>query len=152
MLPLWIQWPQAILILAISLLGAWIAYKQVRIATAKLNLDLYDRRFKVFEAARNLVSQVMREAHVGLGNIGAFNLGVADATFLFESDVEDYLTALRKKAIALHTKAEQLRGMEGPSERRNALVDQIADLEMDFSIEYERMVEVFKPYLKLGNI
>jgi hypothetical protein len=25
--------------------------KQVRITTAKLNLDLYDRRFKVFEAA-----------------------------------------------------------------------------------------------------
>lgn len=152
MLPLWIQWPQAILILGISLLGAWIAYKQVRIATAKLNLELYDRRFKVFEAARNLVSQVMREAHVGLGNISAFNLGVADATFLFDSDVEGYLTALRKKAIALHTKGEQLRGMEEPSERRNALVDQIADLEMDFSIEYERMVQVFKPYLKLGNI
>jgi hypothetical protein len=152
MLPLWIQWPQAILILCISCLGAWIAYKQVRIATVKLNLDLYDRRFKVFEAARNLVSHVMRDAHVGLGNISAFNLAVADATFLFESEVVNYLAALRKKAIALRTKAEQLKGMEEPGERRNALVDQIADLEMDFSVEYERMVEVFKPYLKLGNI
>src|ERR1700722_10009434 len=104
MLPLWVQWPQAILVLVLSCLGAWIAYKQVRIATAKLNLDLYDRRFKVFEAAKNLVSQVMREAHVGRGNISTFNLGVADATFLFEPDIENYLTALRKKAVALHVK------------------------------------------------
>jgi hypothetical protein len=29
--------------------------KQVRITTAKLNLDLYDRRFKVFEAARTVL-------------------------------------------------------------------------------------------------
>lgn len=56
------------------------------------------------------------------------------------------------KAIALHTKTEQLRGMDEPNERRNPLVDQLADLEMDFSTEYQRMVEVFKPYLKLGNI
>jgi hypothetical protein len=151
-LPWWMQWGQALGVIAISGLGAWIAFKQVRIATAKLNLDLYDRRFKVFEAARSLITQVMREAHVGLKDIRSFSLGVADATFLFESDVERYLTALRKKAIALRTKVEQLRGMEEPSERRNALVDQIAELEMDFSVEYEKMIEAFKPYLKLGNI
>ena len=138
--------------IAISCLGSLIAYKQIRIASAKLNLDLYDRRFKVFETARNLVSHVMREAHVGLNNIGDFNLGVADVTFLFGSDVEVYLTALRKKAIALRTKVEQLRGIEEPSERRNPLVDQIADLEMALSVEYEQMVEVFRPYLKLDNI
>jgi len=34
-------------VIAISGLGAWIAFKQVKIATAKLNLDLYDRRFKI---------------------------------------------------------------------------------------------------------
>jgi hypothetical protein len=151
-LPWWMQWGQALGVIAISGLGAWIAFKQVKIATAKLNLDLYDRRFKVFEAVRNLITQVMREAHVRLEDIRSFNLGVADATFLFESDVENYLTALRKKTIALRTKVEQLRGMEEPNDRRNALVDQIAGLEMDLSVEYEKMIEVFKPYLRLGNI
>jgi hypothetical protein len=85
MLPLWVQWPQAILILLISRLGSWIAYKQVRIATAKLNLDLYDRRFKVFEAARNVVAEILREGNYNIDNVNKFNLGVADAIFLFES-------------------------------------------------------------------
>jgi hypothetical protein len=151
-LPWWMQWGQALGVIAVSGLGAWIAFKQVKIATAKLNLDLYDRRFKVFEAARDLVTHVMREAQVGLGDIRSFNFGVADATFLFDTDVESYLATLRKKAIALRTKVEQLRGMDEPGERRNRLADQIAELEMDFSAEYERIVEIFKPYLKLGNI
>jgi hypothetical protein len=64
MLPLWIQWPQAILILLISCLGSWIAYKQVRIATAKLNLDLYDRRFKVFDAARKFANIGLWDADI----------------------------------------------------------------------------------------
>jgi hypothetical protein len=68
-LPWWMQWGQALGVIAISGLGAWIAFKQVKIATAKLNLDLYDRRFKAFEGARTLVTQVMREAHVGLEDI-----------------------------------------------------------------------------------
>ncbi len=84
MLPLWVQWSQALLILFISGLGAWIAYKQVRIAAAKLNLDLYDKRFEVFEAARELVAHVLREANIGTSEIIVFGIGVADAVFLFE--------------------------------------------------------------------
>jgi len=69
-----------------------------------------------------------------------------------ERDERSITKALRKKAVALHAKGEQLLGMEEPSDRRNKLVDEVAELEMDFALEYERMVEVFKPYLKLGNV
>jgi hypothetical protein len=151
-LPWWMQWAQAIGVGVISGLGAWIALKQSRIATAKLNLDLYDRRFKVFEGARTLVAKILQEGRPASESILQFNIKVADATFLFESDVERYLVALRKKATSLHAKGEQLRAMDEPGERRNQLVDEIASLEMDFSVEYERMVAVFKPYLNLGNI
>jgi hypothetical protein len=152
MLPLWVQWAQAILILVISGLGAWIAYKQVQIATAKLNLDLYDKRFEVFEAARNLVVHVLQEGRVDLHEINRFNVGVLDAVFLFEEDVVSYLEHLRKRAIALRTKTEQLRVLGERDPRRDALIDGIADLEGKFADEYARLVNAFKRDLKLGNI
>jgi hypothetical protein len=152
MLPLWVQSLQALLILFISGLGAWIAYKPVRIATAKLNLDLYDKRFKVFDAARNLVVHVLQEGRVDAHEIIRFNVGVLDAVFLFEADVVNYLDHLRERALALRTKTEQLRALDDQDPRRDALIDGIADLETKFAVEHQRLIEAFKRYLQLGNI
>jgi hypothetical protein len=60
-LPWWMQWAQAIALIVISCLGSWIAYKQARIAAAKLNFDLYQKRFDVFEGARRLVTVTMQD-------------------------------------------------------------------------------------------
>jgi hypothetical protein len=150
-LPWWMLWIQALGVIALSGIGAFIAYKQVRIATEKLNLDLYDRRFKVFDGARNLISKILQEGKPPIASIRLFDLNVADATFLFNAEVEKYLGSLRRRAVTLHTKTEQIREMDA-GEQRNKLVDEIAELEMVFSVEYEKMVEFFRPYLKLGNI
>lgn len=152
LLPVWVQWCQALLLLVISGLGAWIAYKQVRIATAKLNLDLYDKRFKVFEAARDFVVKVLQHADVENNDFPIFNIGVADAVFLFDGDVNEYLTGLRKSVAALHAMNSQLSAMNADDANRGALVDRIHELNIKFMTEYERLVTTFKPYLKLGNI
>jgi|SRR5580704_12466543 hypothetical protein len=152
MLPLWVQWIQAILLLIISCIGAWIAFRQAKIATAKLNLDLYEKRFDVFDAARTLVAKFLRDANINTEDIITFNIGVAEAIFLFEPEVKNYLDELRKKAAALHTKTEQLRALSDKDRRRDRLIDEIANLEQDFATEYERLIAVFKPYLKLGAI
>src|SRR5713226_869539 len=96
-LPWWMQWAQVIGVACISGLGAWIAYRQSRIATAKLNLDLYDRRFKVFEAARTCLVFALQKADVTQEVMNTFHLGVADAIFLFDKDIEDYLEKFRKQ-------------------------------------------------------
>src|ERR1700688_2668504 len=140
MLPLWVQWMQAVLLLVISCLGAWIAYRQAKISAAKLNLDLYDKRFEVFEAARDLVAKFLREANINTEDIITFNIGVAEALFLFEPEVKNYLDELRKKAAALHTKTEQLRALSESDKRRDRLIDEIADIEQDFATEYERLI------------
>jgi hypothetical protein len=110
-LPWWMQWVQAIGVAVISGAGVFIAYRQSKIATAKLNLDLYDRRFKIFDAARNLVSEILQEGKPVISSITLFNIRVADTTFLFNADVEEYLTALRKKVISLHAKNTRLSGI-----------------------------------------
>jgi hypothetical protein len=149
-LPWWMQWGQVIGVAAISGLGAWIAYKQARIATAKLNLDLYDRRFKVFEAAKAFLSAFLTEGKFTPEELTKFTAGTSEAVFLFGEDVPRYLDNLRKKAFT-HRKMER-ESKRAPDDKLGQLVDRLALMETEMSEEIPRMIQVFKPYLKLGNI
>jgi hypothetical protein len=149
-LPWWMQWGQVIGVAAISGLGAWIAYKQARIATAKLNLDLYDRRFKVFEAARAFLSVFLTEGKFTPEELTKFTAATSEAVFLFGEDVPRYLDNLRKNAFT-HWNTER-ESKRAPDDKLGQLVDRLALMENEMSEEIPRMVEVFKPYLKLGNI
>jgi hypothetical protein len=153
-LPWWMQWIQAIGVALISGIGVFIAYRQARISTAKLNLDLYDRRFKVFDTARKYIGSALDQEDLFKATV-EYNVGTSDAIFLFEKDVDDYLISLRKKGIGLHAKRRQLRALgnsEAQDGRRGDLADKIGQTEQEFTTEYERLIQVFKPYLKLGNI
>jgi hypothetical protein len=52
---------QALALPIIPLLGAWIALQQMLIARIKLQHDLYDRRYAVFDGAREFLSQIMTD-------------------------------------------------------------------------------------------
>ena len=154
MLPLWMQWVQAIALLVIAGLGSRIAYKQARIAVARLNFDLFDKRFAVFDAARRMLVDVVQSDHVDVGMVVKFNAETADAVFLFEQDVVDYLDKLRDKILLLRRLQvqEDAADQYGQEEKRQRLVDSAADQHIELSKELPIMIEQFKPYLKLGNI
>jgi hypothetical protein len=153
MLPLWVQWPQAILILLLSCLGAWIAYKQVRIAAAKLNLDLYDRRFKVFEAARTCLVFALQKADMTTEVMNTFYLGTADAIFLFDKGIEEYLDKFRKQMVIFQMMKYSIKNLGADEhEKRGQLADQLAAQMEVLNKELPVLIEKFKPYLKLGNI
>ena len=48
-LPLWVQVLQALLVPVIAAVGAWVALQQMYLARVKLQHDLYDRRYAVFQ-------------------------------------------------------------------------------------------------------
>lgn len=153
-LPWWMQWVQAIGVAVISGAGVYIAYRQSRIATAKLNLDLYDRRFKVFDATRKYISDVFTSDNLPRRTT-EFNIETADTVFLFGSEIEEYIERLRRRGVGLHAAQGQLRLMDERGqvgEQRNALVDRVSDIEEGFANEYRNLIAAFKPYLRLGNL
>jgi hypothetical protein len=92
----------AIIPLFLSLTIVIFAGLQWRISSNRLRLDLFDRRYKVYDTAKKFLSLTIREAKFE-SDLIAFNIGVADAEFLFESDVLQYLKGLRKNALHLST-------------------------------------------------
>jgi hypothetical protein len=89
--------------LFLSLAVVVIAALQWRVADNKLRLDLFDRRYKVYDAAKTFLIAIGRDATFTTAQLFEFNAGTSDAEFLFESDVVEYLGQIRKCALDLWT-------------------------------------------------
>src|SRR5580704_867150 len=107
MLPEWVQWVQAIAqalaVPVIAGVGVWIAFVQSRIARAKLQHDLFDRRFAVYEATRTLLLVIMRKGNASLDDLSRFTMGTIDAVFLLDKSTSTYLQDIRKRTVKLHS-------------------------------------------------
>jgi hypothetical protein len=83
---------QPLAILAVTIVGAWIAYD-------KLQLDkfdkLYPKRVKVYEETRKILAQVF-EGGVSESDLRAYDLTVLDAQFLFDDAMYQYLRQIRQ--------------------------------------------------------
>jgi hypothetical protein len=89
----------AITALMISLAVAIIAALQWRVADNKLRLDLFERRYKVYEATLAFVRVSVQDfAHIDQ-HLMSFDHETSKAEFLFDVDVVDYLRQIRERAI-----------------------------------------------------
>jgi len=92
-----------LLTLAIAAVVAYVSWNQYRIARNKLRLDLFDKRYKVFEGARTLLAFVVREGALPMPELQRYWIATTDRKFLFGSEVLEYLESLDKHASAFHT-------------------------------------------------
>jgi hypothetical protein len=152
MLPIAVQWVLAVVMLLLVGGVAWIAYMQLRIATAKHNLDLYDKRYRVFDAAGVFLRQLLVEGKVSDRALNEFNISIAGAVFLFDNDLNIYLDALRRRSLSLSALTDQLATMGPDAEGRDEVIDKIDAWLIDFKSEYSRLVSAFSPYLKNRGI
>jgi hypothetical protein len=90
--------PTAVVALVIGLVAALIAYRQYRVAHAKLSLDLFDKRYAIFLAIWEILSETARRGVAkGPTNLATpFNNYIPQAAFLFGSEIEEYLNTAVK--------------------------------------------------------
>ena len=151
-LPSWMQWSQGIALMLIPAIGAWIAFKQVRIATTKLNFDLYAKRFAVFEAARTYIGRFETEGKVTLKEAVTLRVACVEAVFLFDDPVSKYLDGLASLGVKHEALRKRLSLPSTDDAARSAIADELAEMETKITSEYGRLTEVFKPYLSLRTI
>ena len=73
---------------------AYVAYQQYLLGRAKFKLDLFEKRFAVFDATRKLLGAMASDGPGELEKVHEFRVAVTDAQFLFCSDVTDYLNEI----------------------------------------------------------
>jgi hypothetical protein len=150
-LPAWLQWLQAVALVFIPVVGAWIAWQQVRIARAKLHFDLYEKRFAIFEAARKLISEAITTASVSQSILSTYTLDTSDAVFLLSDDIAKYLVDISSHAIKLSVMQSVIEANPVGSQQRIDIAKQIGDENKWFNEQLDALVARFTPFLKLDE-
>lgn len=138
---------QGSLLVLIALIGAGIAYGQYRNAAVKLQLDLFDRRYKIFVAVKRLLQAVMQEANASLSVMAEFQYDVLEADYLFGPDVVAYVDILKEKGWSLHRARAAIADLHHPD--RPDAINSSAELTLWFTRQFEPAKDVFRPYLRL---
>ena len=140
----------ALLTPTVAVLGIFIAYRQWRLAQNKFKLDLFDRRFAVFVAARNFISQILTTGEVSDLELTKFLFSTREAKWLLSSDLAEYLDKeLYEKAVDLQrlgSEIEQLSELE----RSEAIKAQV-EVKKWFIAQHKVLDDRFSPYLKLAH-
>ena len=157
-LPVWVSWAQAFGLplfgLVIAGASVYIAWQQKRIADIRLRHELYDRRLRVYEAAKTLLVAHLINGKLSDDDYIAYRRGTADAVFLLEAGVIDYLEELRKRAerlMRLRTELAEIREDMSKDAQYHQLVDENAQIETWLSQQFEILIARFKPAMRLDG-
>jgi hypothetical protein len=141
--------PIATLLVGLAL--AFIAWQQMQIARNKLRLDLFDRRYRVYDATRNFVAAILRDTTFQDAQLRDFYVGTSDAEFLFGSDILNYLTHVKTRANTMRVQRTIYERMPVGEER---LVETQKEHEHFkwFTDQPTNITIVFSPYLGFSHI
>lgn len=92
--------------LATCFVGFWvavIAFYQMKVAHDKLRLDLYDRRYRIYDATKKFLAEIVCETTFSNSQLLVFQAATADAVFLFDDDIVRYITEIEHRAIDMRT-------------------------------------------------
>lgn len=150
-LPLWVQVLQALAVPVIAAVGAWVALQQMYIARVKLQHDLYDRRYAVFEAVRRFLNEAVSQKIVSSETFHPFVLGTADAQFLFDDGLAAYLKDMREHAAMARSIYLTMQSIpEGAPQK--AAASKAAGEHVSWLVnQIDRLTEKFRPFLTLDR-
>ncbi|MDH6642195.1 hypothetical protein P3T32_002037 [Ralstonia sp. GP73] len=97
--------PSAIVALTVAIAGGYITWQQYRVARAKLNLDLFERRYAVFEIVWGYLSRTLQGGPDGpfTGKSAELTNIIPQTEFLFGAEMAGYLRSIHTMALELWT-------------------------------------------------
>jgi hypothetical protein len=149
-LPYWMQSIQAlgptVVAIVAAFIAGYIAWRQWRTAHDRLSFDLYEKRFAVYEAVKNIINTAYLHGGVTQGDLDAFYEGIRGAEFLFDGRTKNFVTNIRQMAW----KASSARARRQRSET-DKLIDEEQDILNFLSGQAEGLEDMFRPYLDLSK-
>jgi hypothetical protein len=162
LVPAWIQVLSALSAPVIGGAAIYIARQQWR--TAELQRETnekrwkherYERRLKVYQEVREILSLVISSAHPDIKDLRAFRLATAEADFIYGDDVQKYIEEIFKKGFQLYTANQHYRDAtmkpHPPGYDHDAVVDRMTKALEWFDGQFDHARELFRPYLDISD-
>lgn len=96
-----LQISQGLLTPVIAIVATYIAYQQWKTNQQKLILERYDRRLRIYEEVRRILSIVLRDAKASTDDLLKFRTSVSEADFLFGPEIPAYIDEIYKRGLEL---------------------------------------------------
>lgn len=146
------QGVQTGLTLVIAVIATYIAYQQWKTNADKLELDLFEKRFRVFETVRKVVATVISQGDASSIVVSEFRIGCADAEFLFGDDLKTYLDEIYERASRLRLAVFHSGNVIDAGPERDEIVKGMT-VQMDwFREQPEKLPAIFKKYLDVSKL
>jgi hypothetical protein len=142
--------PTATLILTAAVAGVtvYIAIQQWLTAKNKFRLDLFDRRFPVFEEAMRLAIAIGRKGICTDEHLREYAVATKGVLFLFNQEMEDYCRKLYNEAISVQVGKEKMEALPPGDERRKSAEAWGGRMKW-FNEQVDEMPKRFAPFLKI---
>lgn len=154
-LPVWISWIQALGLPVVGAIiagsGVFIAYQQKRLADIRLQHDLYDRRFAVYEATKAFIIGAVDDDRMTAKLYLTFKRGTSQNVFLFDATLAAYLSEIDRRALELFRIHRRLDEGRLDEEARIGCIDEAAAITTWFSEQFDPLTTNFAPFLRLGE-
>jgi hypothetical protein len=140
----------ALLTPVIAVITTYIAIEQHRINRLKVRLDLFDKRYAIYQGVKKFILFVCHKGNASDLALSTFNEETQDAFFVCGRRVERYIDELRSKAARLmYLEKEIERTPAEPVGARTDLTSEAADLRIWFGHQLGESKTVFRRYLGL---
>ncbi len=146
----WVEISKALLTPLLGVIVIYIAWQQWQTNRNKLKLELFDKRFIVFNATRQVLSVVLRDGTTNDISLEEFRVSILDASFLFDGKMHDYLFNLYKIGCKEKMYKRQLEDVP-VGEKRNKLADDNMKCVESLTDELKSIQEKFSSFLKLSH-
>ena len=153
--PHWTTYVSAFLTPTIAFFGIFIAIQQWRtarsVAEKKLKFDLFDRRFVVYDVARNFLGSIAQSGKAKDAEISKFISGTRESKWLLNSDIDQYfLKQIYHKALHLQVLDAMLEGIPVGAERSANVATQL-EIKNWIIDQYDVLDEKFASFLHLEH-
>lgn len=136
---------QGLLTPLIAIVVAYISYQQWKTNQRKLKLDLYDRRMKVYETAKEFIMFFPNDCDTK--RLEKLYDGSISADFLFKKEIPEYLATLYEKGFRLNN----LNDLCIENFTKEA-TDETASIHKWFGSQFVEVKKNFKNYLDFSNV
>jgi hypothetical protein len=129
---------------------AWTGYQQHKLSKENLKLALFKKRLFVYQGVQTFLNQVITTGTAEKKYFTQLAKSTQDAAFLFDSEISEYIAAIRNKSLKMRTVQKKLENMNNVDER-NRLIDEDHKLFTELNDELLELDQVFMPYLKFSK-
>lgn len=144
------SWVTAIASTIFGISAIFFAYQQWKINTSKLKLDLFEKRYAVYDGVRKFLSVILSEATFTDKDLFQYYADTSDAEFLFGSEVVTFIDKVKRKSLRMRTLQKKYDRLP-TGEKRSELVEK-EHVELEWLMgQLSQLRKVFSPYLSFSK-